>query len=82
MATVHIPTVLRVHAGGHASFTLEGKTVGELLDHLEQLHPGLKALLLRPNLAVCVDDEVSPLGALEPVQAASEVHFIAAITGG
>ncbi len=82
MAVVHIPTMLRRHTGGVARFELQGATVGELVDELERLHPGIKALLLRPNLAVAVDDEVSPIGAMEVVRPESEIHFVAAISGG
>jgi molybdopterin converting factor small subunit len=82
MAVVHIPTLLRRHTGGVGRFELQGTTVGELLDQLEQLHPGIKALLLRSNLAVSVDDEISPLGGMESVHPDSEVHFVAAISGG
>ena len=32
--------------------------------------------------SVAVDGEVSPIGLLEPVSAGSEVHFVAAISGG
>ena len=37
---------------------------------------------LRPNISVAVDGEVSPIGLLEAVGPASEVHFVAAIKGG
>lgn len=82
MPTVHIPTLLRARTGGQESFVLEGETVGAVVDALEARYPGLKALLLRPQVAVCVDDEVCPAGALEPVRPEAEIHFIAAITGG
>lgn len=82
MATVHIPTLLRTRAGGSASFSLAGNTVGELLDALDALHPGLRAELLRPNVAIVVDDEVTPLGVLERVGPEAEVFFVAAVSGG
>ena len=82
MATVFIPTVVRPRLGGLAQLEACGSTVGELLIDLEARYPGLSQFLLRPNLAISVDDEVTPLGVLEPVRADSEVHFIAAISGG
>jgi molybdopterin synthase sulfur carrier subunit len=82
MPTVHIPTLLRAQTGGQASFVLEGTTVGAVLDELEARYPGVKALLLRPQVAVCVNDEVCPAGAIERVAPDAEIHFIAAITGG
>ncbi len=37
---------------------------------------------LLPNISVAVDGEVSPMGLLETVGPASEVHFVTAIKGG
>jgi molybdopterin synthase sulfur carrier subunit len=82
MPTVYIPTLLRAHTGGQGSLQLEGNTVGAVVEQLEARYPGIKALLLRPQVAVCVNDEVCPAGALEPVTPEAEIHFIAAITGG
>ena len=82
MATVFIPTVVRPRLNGLAQVEATGATVGELLIDLEARYPGLSQHLLRPNLAISVDDEVTPLGVLEPVRPDSEVHFIAAISGG
>lgn len=82
MAQLFIPTLYRNQTGGQQSFTLSGSTVGEVLAQLEALHPGISQLLLRPNLAISVDDEVTPLGLLEAIQPDSEIHFIAAISGG
>ena len=82
MATVFIPTFVRPRLGGLAQLEASGRTVGELLIDLEARYPGLSQFLLRPSLAISVDDEVTPLGVLEPVRPDSEVHFIAAISGG
>src|SRR6266566_3610263 len=42
MATVHLPTPLRPHAGGAASVQVHARTVQEALDGLIEGHPGLK----------------------------------------
>ena len=73
---------MRPRLGGLAQLEASGRTVGELLIDLEARYPGLSQFLLRPSLAISVDDEVTPLGVLEPVRPDSEVHFIAAISGG
>lgn len=82
MATVFFPTLVRQQTGGLAQIEVSGATVGELIIGIEARFPGISKHLLRPNLAISVDDEVTPLGVLESVRPDSEVHFIAAISGG
>jgi sulfur-carrier protein len=87
LATVYIPTLLQPLTGGRSSVQVEGATVRQLVDNLEQAYPGLRERLLdqgrlRPNISVAVDGEVTPLGLLEKVSPSSEVHFVAAIKGG
>lgn len=66
---------------------MEGATIREVIDNLEQTWPGIRERLvtenrLRSNISVAVDGEITPLGLLEPVSPMSEVHFVAAISGG
>jgi len=66
---------------------VEGSTIREVIDNLERTYPGIRERLvtenrLRSNISVAVDGEITPLGLLEPVSPASEVHFVAAISGG
>jgi len=73
--------------GGRSPLQVEGSTVREVIDNLEQTWPGIRERLvtdnrIRPNISVAVDGEVTPLGLLEPVSPTSEVHFVAAISGG
>ncbi|MFN7932543.1 MAG: MoaD/ThiS family protein [Bryobacteraceae bacterium] len=87
MATVYLPTLLRPLAGGRDSVQVEGKTVRQIIDNLEKQHPGIKERLvendrLKPNISVAVDNEILPLGLIEPVNPDSEIHFVQAITGG
>ncbi len=87
MATVYIPALLQPLTGGRASVEAEGATVRQLIENLNRAFPGIRDRLLeedrlRPNISVAVDGEVSPLGMLEKVGPASEVHFVAAIKGG
>jgi molybdopterin converting factor small subunit len=61
--TIMIPTPLRPYAGKQASVSVEGSTVGELLDHLTRLHAPLRNHLydesgrLRAFVNVYVNDE-------------------------
>lgn len=87
MAIVFIPTLLRAATGGVSQVEVEGATVRQVIENLERLHPGIGAKLveggrLRPNISIAVDGEISPMGLLEPVSPASEVHFLTAIKGG
>lgn len=87
LATVYIPTLLQPLTGGRSSVQAAGTTVRQVIENLEQAHPGLRDRLLdqdrlRPNISVAVDGEVTPLGLLEQVGPSSEVHFVAAIKGG
>ena len=79
--------MLRTLTGGRESVEVEGGTVRQVIDNLDRAWPGLRDRLLdegklRPNISVAVDGEVTPMGLIEAVGPASEVHFIAAIKGG
>ncbi len=87
MPTAYIPTLLQSVTGGKSSLEVEGATVRQVIENLEQAYPGIRDRLLeedrlRPNISVAVDGEISPAGLLESVGPASEVHFVAAIKGG
>jgi molybdopterin synthase sulfur carrier subunit len=87
MATVWIPSLLRDLTGGRESLTVPGATVGQVVDSLDQLYPGVKSRLcdaggLRASVAVAVDTEVARLGLLQPVGEQSEVHFLPSVSGG
>jgi molybdopterin synthase sulfur carrier subunit len=87
MPVVWIPALLQSLTGGAEKVTVCGRTVGEVIDHLEARFPGVKARLieggeLRPHIAVAIDGDVSPEGLEQDVQEASEIHFIPALSGG
>lgn len=87
MPTVWIPPLLRDLTAGREMLPVAGTTVGEVIDALEQLYPGIRQRLcdgtnLRPGLAVFVDTEAARLGLGQPVGPNSEVHFLPAIGGG
>jgi sulfur-carrier protein len=87
LATVYIPALLQALTGGRSAVEVEGGTVGEVVDNLERLWPGIRERIveqgrLRANISVAVDGEITPMGLLEKVAPESEVHFVAAIKGG
>lgn len=84
MPTVFVPHALRSFTNGQDSVEVTGSTVREVVNNLD---PALRAELLdgtklKPNLAVAVDGAVAPMGLLERVDPDSEIHFVAAISGG
>ncbi len=87
MPTVWIPSLLRELTGGQETVSVPGKTVRQVIDHLEGTYPGIRARLcegdrLRPSLSVVVDGQVSRRGLDHPLDEASEVHFVPAVGGG
>ena len=87
MPVVFIPTPLRGLTGGVSQISLEGSTVGELVDALDSRFPGLKERLCRgdslsPGLQISIDHVMTRRGLLARVRPESEVHFLPVIGGG
>lgn len=87
MPIVHVPPQLRKLTGGERTVEVAGKTLGEVVDALEQRFPGIRQRLLegedlRPGLAAAVDSEICREGLRQPIAEKSEIHFIPAISGG
>jgi molybdopterin synthase sulfur carrier subunit len=87
MATIFIPSLLRDVTQGHESLTIQGTSISQIIESLEETYPGMRARLctdhgLQPGIAVAVDGQISRLGLLQQVQPESEIHFLPAISGG
>lgn len=90
MVRVRLPAVLRGLAQGRPEVRVEGRTVGEVLRALDQLHPGLAAQVLdgggriRRYLTLFLGDEdVRHLGGLDaPVRDGDELTIVPAVAGG
>ena len=87
MATVYIPSLMQNLTGGAQQVEIDGSTVRQIVERLEEAYPGIKERLvddnrIKPNISVAIDGEVTPLGMLEKVGESSEVHFLPAIGGG
>jgi molybdopterin converting factor small subunit len=87
--TVKLPTQLRAAAGGQASATVEGTTVGEALESLFSEHGELRDRLmqdgdLRRFVNVYLDDEdVRTLdGLATPVREGGQLTILPAVAGG
>lgn len=88
--TVRVPTTLRTLTGGKSEVKVEGETVAEVLEKLEEAHEGFKAKLfddkgkLRRFVNVFVaDDDIRYLDGLETkVPEGETVAIIPAVAGG
>jgi molybdopterin converting factor small subunit len=79
--------LLRDLTDGQKSVSVEGETVRQVIENLEQRFPGLQERLceddrLRPGIAVIVDGGTSALKLRQRVQESSEIHFVISISGG
>ena len=90
MVRVKVPTILRRHTGGQAILEADGATVGEVLEDLEERHPGITSSLLDQHgglhrfVNVYVNDEdVRYLRALETeVTDRDVISILPAVAGG
>ncbi len=87
MATVFIPSLMQKLSDGNNRVHVEGATVRQIVNNLDEQYPGFKDRLvadgrIKGNISVAVDGEITPLGMLEKVGESSEVHFLPAIGGG
>ncbi len=87
---VRLPTLLRPSAGGAASVTLDGATVGEVLQDLERAHPALAGQVLTADGSLhrfvnvyLNDDDVRYLDKLDTkVGEGDVVSILPAVAGG
>jgi sulfur-carrier protein len=90
VAKVRIPTQLRTLSGGNAEVAIDGKTVGEILDALDEAHPGFRGRLyddagkLRRFVNVFVaEEDIRFLQGLDtPVTDDQTVSIVPAVAGG
>ena len=87
---VNLPTVLRSHAGGAKTVSVEGSTVGEVLAALGGEYPGISGQVidsagsLHKFVNVYLnDDDVRYLSSLDtPVTESDEISILPAVAGG
>jgi molybdopterin converting factor small subunit len=87
MATIWIPSLMRDLTAGQARVSVEGRTLGAIVDALECAYPGVKGRLLHdekldPLLHALVDGRAALRGLDEPVAEDSEIQLLPAIAGG
>ena len=82
-----IPSPMRRFTGGQAQAQVTGRTLGELVNNLERLFPGIREQLVEEEdlisgLAAIIDGEATVEGLLQKLREDAEVHFLPAIAGG
>ena len=87
MPTVFIPSMMQKLTGSAQQVVVAGSSVRQVIKNLDEIHPGVKDWLLadnqlKSNISVAIDGVVTPMGLLEEVEESSEIHFVAAISGG
>lgn len=87
---VRIPTILRKHTGGAKAVESSGATVRELLDRLDEHHPGLKGAIIAEGGEIhrfiniyLNDEDIRFSGELEtPVAEGDVLSILPAVAGG
>lgn len=88
--TIHLPAILRRHAGGAAAVSASGGTVAAVLADLDMTHPELgrriREAAAPPNAFVTIylnDEDVRFHGGGDaPVRPGDELSIVSAIAGG
>ncbi len=90
MPEVRLPTLLRQHAGGQSSVSVEGATIGEVLESLQRSYPGMAGQLVTSDGTLhkfvnvyLNDDDVRYMEKLDTkVQAGDTISILPAVAGG
>ena len=89
---VHLPSPLHSYSGGRSEVDAEGKTLRSAIESLEQQFPGIafrivdEAGQLRRHIRIFVDGQALDVSAGNDLdfrlKAHSEIHIVAALSGG
>ena len=90
MANVRVPAMLRPTVGGERTVAAEGSTLRELIQNVDNRHPGFAGQLLEPTgdqrrfVNIYLNDEdVRYLNGLEtPVAESDVISILPAVAGG
>jgi molybdopterin converting factor small subunit len=87
MAEVFVPYALRKYTGGENQVHVPARTLGELIQKLEEAYPGISEHLLqdgrlKPGLAAVCGHAATRQGLLQKLEDDTEVHFVPAVSGG
>ena len=87
MAQVFIPFNLRKHTDGVTEVAIPGRTLGQVINNLEERFPGIKESLvedgrLKPGVSAVCGHAATRRGLMQTLEEDTEVHFVPAISGG
>jgi molybdopterin converting factor small subunit len=89
MVTVNLHPWLSEMAGGQKEAAVSGTTVGECLQHIDAMFPGIKGRLvnsedkLRPYITILLNGENTyPEELMKPVEPGDTISFVFIIDGG
>ncbi len=87
MATVTLPLLLRDVTGEVRETSVEGNTIGEVVDALDAQFPGLKGQILRDGkpivtITFTVDGRIAAAGLQTPVPPEARVAILPTFGGG
>lgn len=87
MPVIAIPSLIRNLTDGEDSVTVEGATIREVINDLENQYPGTKAKLcdgdrINPSIGVYINGVLTRIAMHDPVDTDAELHFLPAISGG
>ncbi len=87
MPTIWIPLQARDLTSGKSSIRVSGKTLGQALDNLEAIYPGVRDRLCQGDelcefIVLVVDGLEGPMRMHQPLQEDSEVRFLPMMDGG
>ncbi len=90
MASLRIPTPLRIYTGGTNQVTVHGKTVAEAMEDLVKQHPSLRPHLfngdgqMRPFVNLFLNEEnIRDLHGVDtPLEEADRLMLVPSIAGG
>ncbi len=81
MVKVQLWSSLRRFSDGKDTIEVEGKTIGQVLDSIVKLYPGLKPTI-DAGVSVAVDGKIMARDLTAKVQPDSEVYLLQQIKGG
>jgi molybdopterin converting factor small subunit len=87
MALVFIPSLMRSLTEQKDRVPVEGKTLRQVVENLDQQYPGMKELIVendrvRPGLALAINGVIATTGLMAAVPDEAEVQILPAIGGG
>ena len=87
MPIVAIPALIRNLTDGEESVPVEGATIREVINNLENQYPGTKDKLcdgdrIHPSIGVYINGVLTRVAMHDSVDSDAELHFLPAISGG